>query len=164
MDVPRVGREPARFARGYLGTGLLKSYAVVLDYEHRRITLLRGEGTAFQELCRGVAVSFSMSSPLWRGEAVTESDTDVGRVTLWWDTGAPSTALQNAASYATNLPASTKQLVTHQFTLGDNNYGPWIFDIWKMSLPGFDGFIGDDFFKRHRVCIDYPDNRVVIGP
>jgi hypothetical protein len=163
LDAPRVGYEPAQFARGYLGTGLLKSHAVVLDYEHHRMMLLRGEGAAFQEFCRGTAVSFSASSAKWRGEAVTESDTDFGRVTLWWDTGAPATALSSAANHATHLPTSTERVVMHRFMLGNSNFGPWTFDIWKVSLPGFDGFIGDDFFKKHRVCIDFPGNRVVIG-
>jgi hypothetical protein len=163
LDAPRAGYEPAQFARGYLGTGLLKSSAVVLDYEHHRMTLLRGEGAAFQQLCRGTAVSFSVSSPKWRGEAVTESDTDFGRVTLWWDTGAPATALSSSASHASHLPTSTERVVSHRFMLGGNNFGPWAFDIWKVSLPGFDGFIGDDFFKKHRVCIDFPRNRIVIG-
>jgi hypothetical protein len=163
LDAPRVGYEPAQFARGYLGTGLLKSNAVVLDYKRHRMTLLRGEGAAFQALCSGTAVNFSVSSPKWRGEAVTESDTDFGRVTLWWDTGAPATALSGSSSHASHLPTSTERVVTHRFMLGGSNFGPWAFDIWKVSLPGFDGFIGDDFFKKHRVCIDFPGNRIVIG-
>jgi len=26
-----------------------------------------------------------------------------------------------------------------------------------LSLPGFDGFIGHDFFAKHVVCIDFPE-------
>jgi hypothetical protein len=163
LDAPRVGYEPAQFARGYLGSGLLKSNAVVLDYAHHSMTLLRGEGAALQELCRGTVVTFSVSSPKWRGEAVTESDTDFGRVTLWWDTGSPATALSKSASHASHLPTSTERVVTHRFMLGGSNFGPWPLNILNVSLPGFDGFIGDDFFKKHRVCIDFPGNRIVIG-
>jgi hypothetical protein len=47
--------------------------------------------------------------------------------------------------------------------LGDRNYGPYSIGLLIATLPGFDGMIGDDFFLKHRVCIDYPRNRVVIG-
>jgi hypothetical protein len=163
LDAPRAGYQPVQFARGYLGTGLLKSDAVVLDYKHHRLTLLPSKDVAFETLCQGTAVSFSAGSPKWRGEAVTESNTDFGRVTLWWDTGTPATVLSSSAIHATHLPTSTERVVTHQFVLGASDFGPWTFDIWPVPLPGFDGFIGDDFFKKHRVCIDFPGNRVVIG-
>lgn len=162
LDAPRAGYQPAHFARGYLGSGLLKSNSVVLDYKRHSMTLLRGEGAAYQALCRGTRVNFSASSPKWRGEAVIEADTDFGRVTLWWDTGAPATALSSSASHA-KLPTSTERVLTNRFMLGSRNFGPWAFDIWNVSLPGFDGFIGDDFFKKHRVCIDFPGRRIVIG-
>jgi hypothetical protein len=32
-----------------------------------------------------------------------------------------------------------------------------------MKLPGFDGFIGNDFFDKHVVCIDYPARTVVVS-
>jgi hypothetical protein len=40
--------------------------------------------------------------------------------------------------------------------LGGNDFGPWRFEVWDISLPGFDGFIGHDFFAKHVVCIDFP--------
>jgi len=47
--------------------------------------------------------------------------------------------------------------------LGNRNFGPWSFGLLIATLPGFNGMIGDDFFLKHRVCIDYPHRRVVIG-
>jgi len=47
--------------------------------------------------------------------------------------------------------------------LGGENYGPWLFAIWNASLPGFDGFVGDDLFRKHKVCFDFPDRRIIVG-
>jgi len=157
LDAPRAGYAVSQSVRGYFGSGLLKANAVVLDYAHRRMVLLSGKNAAGQELCRGTAVNFSKSSPIWQGEAVTEADTDFGHVTLWWDTGAQATMMNQAASHATD------RIVSSRFLLGDHDFGPWSFGLLIASLPGFDGMIGDDFFMKHRVCIDYPNSRVVIG-
>jgi hypothetical protein len=93
LDTSGKGYEPKEIYRGYLGTGLLKPYAVVLDYAHHSMMLLPGEDATVRNLCRGTEVKFSNSSPDWKGEAISEVDTDYGRVILWWDTAAPSTVL-----------------------------------------------------------------------
>lgn len=58
---------------------------------------------------------------------------------------------------------ATDRSVSHRFMLGNRNFGPWSFGLLIATLPGFNGMIGDDFFLKHRVCIDYPHRRVVIG-
>jgi hypothetical protein len=47
-------------------------------------------------------------------------------------------------------------LQSKRLMLGDNDFGPWRFEVWDISLPGFGGFIGHDFFAEHVVCIDFP--------
>jgi hypothetical protein len=61
------------------------------------------------------------------------------------------------------LPTTSEHAISKQFRIGSRNFGPWPIDLWDVSLPGFDGFIGEDFFKKHRVCINYPAGRVEIG-
>lgn len=157
LDAPRDGYLVSPTEGGSLGSGLLKAYAVVLDYPHRRMVLLPGSSAAHDSLCRGTVVKFSVRSPAWKGEAVTDADTDFGRVTLWWDTGAQATMLLPAVTHATD------RLISRRFMLGGRNFGPWSFGVIDAPLPGFDGAVGDDFFKAHRVCVDYPRSSVVIG-
>jgi hypothetical protein len=107
-------------------------------------------------------VPFS-SSPQWHGEAVTEAQTDLGKVTLWWDTGAPLSALRSALVKTPAAQSEKKVLATKRFRLGDADFGPQRFELWDMELPGFDGFLGYDFFAAHVVCIDYTRHRVIIG-
>jgi hypothetical protein len=144
-------------SQGFLGSGLLKGHAVVLDYPHRRMVLIQGKPSSKQALCTGTAVKFSDRPAVWEGEAFTEADTDFGRVTLAWDTGSQMTLLNQAVSRATDRIVSTR------FLLGGRDFGPYSFGLLVATLPSFDGAVGDDFFLKHRVCIDYPGRRVVIG-
>jgi hypothetical protein len=161
LDAPRPGYEPAQIAQGFLGNGLLKSYEVVLDYRHRAITLVPRHSDSVSGTCKGAAVPFSVSSPKWRGEPVTEANTDMGRVTLWWDTGAPASVLRKTVTHARSQ-SSGDSVTTKRFELGGTDFGPWEFELWDVSLPGFDGVIGHNFFAKHLVCIDFPGSRVVI--
>lgn len=147
--------------KGFLGTGLFKSYEVVLDYPHRTMTLVpRINGERPSKSCQGTVVPFS---PEWHGEPVTQTDTDLGKVTLWWDTGAPTSVLSKRLAREARPHLAEDTVMSKQFSLGGVDFGPWRFDVWDMSLPaGFDGFIGYNFFARHIVCIDFPGRRIVI--
>ena len=162
LDAPRAGYQPGQIAQGYLGTGLLKSYEVVLDYPHRAFTLVARGGEPSSESCTGTVVPFSESSSKWSGEPVTEADIDLGHVILWWDTGSPATVLRKGFSQAGQHPLSGDSVATKRLVLGGTDFGPWQFQLWDMSLPGFDGFIGHDFFAEHVVCVDFPGKRLVI--
>ncbi len=149
--------------QGFLGTSLVKGYQVVLDYPHRRMTLMPPGGPNDSSGgCTGTVVPFS---PQWHGEPATEADTDLGRLVMWWDTGSPTSALskrfvQKAGSH---LPEDT--VTSKRFSLAGTDFGPWQFDILDVSLPpGFDGFIGYNFFAKHIVCMDFPGRRLLISP
>lgn len=163
LDAPRKGYQPGKIARGFLGTGLLKSYQVVLDYPHGIIALISRRNETPPGACAGVGVPFSTSSPKWSGEPVTTVETDWGTETLWWDTGSPVTVLTKTATRKALVPVSGDSVDTKRFALGNTDFGPWPFQVWDISLPGFDGFIGHDFFMKHVVCIDFPGSRVVIS-
>jgi len=91
---------------------------------------------------------------------VTEAMTDIGRVIMWWDTGAPFSVLRKERM---EKAGDRKTLETAHLVLGSRDFGPWRFELWgQMNLPGFDGFIGYDFFAKHVVCVDFPGNRVVV--
>jgi predicted aspartyl protease len=147
--------------QGFLGTSLLKVYKVVLDYPHRRMTLVPPGSTKGQSAgCKGTAVPFS---PTWHGEPVTEADIDLGRLMVWWDTGAPTSVLSKRFAQEARSDLSDDTVTTKQLTLGGTDFGPLQFEIWDVSLPaGFDGFIGYNFFAHHIVCMDFPGNRLLI--
>jgi len=162
LDVPEPTYQPgASGEKGYLGTGLLIAYELVVDYANRMMTLIPRTGNKGSSgSCAGTAVPFS---PDWNGQPVTAADTDLGRMLLWWDTGSPVSAIRKAFVEKLRLPESEDTVVARSFILGNADFGPWQFDVWDMALPGFDGFIGYDFFARHVVCIDFTGNRLVIG-
>ena len=158
-DEARKGYAPDSGTDGFLGTGLLKTFQIVIDYPDRTMTLVQNAQTDPAGPCTGTQIPFS-DNPKWRGEPVTEADTDIGRVTLWWDTGAPVSILRKEIMSPTH---GGETLASAQFRLGERNFGPWQFQRWgEMNLPGFDGFIGSDFFAKHVVCVDFPRSRVVV--
>lgn len=162
LDVPRRGYTPGSLAHGYLGTGLLKSYQLTLDYPSQAMTLVRRSNGNSSGTCNGTIVPFSTGSHKWRGEPVTEADIDLGHVTLWWDTGAPASVLSSKFANQARAQSGASALQSNRLILGGKDFGPWRFEVWDISLPGFDGFIGHDFFAKHVVCIDFPRNRVAI--
>jgi len=62
-----------------------------------------------------------------------------------------------------DAPRTSDSLDTEKFVLGGRDFGPWRFEVWDITLPGFDGFIGHDFLAKEVVCIDFPGNRLAIG-
>jgi hypothetical protein len=93
---------------------------------------------------------------------VTEAETEHGPALLWWDTGSPVSAVTEAFAQAAREQTSEDGLRTEQLKFGGTDFGPWQFQVWDMSLPGFDGFIGYDFFAKHVVCVDFPGQRLLI--
>ncbi len=147
--------------QGFLGTTLLKAYRVVLDYPHRRMTLLPRSSAADRSPdCEGTIVPFS---PEWHGEPATVVETDLGRLIMWWDTGTPTSVLSKRFVQNTAINPSLEKVTSKRIILANTDFGPWQFEIWEMSLPpGFDGFIGYDFFANHVVCMDFPSNRLLV--
>ena len=145
--------------QGFLGTALLKGYRVVLDYRRQRMTLVPTSSTKSGG-CDGTAVPFS---PAWHGEPAAEADIDLGRLTVWWDTGAPVSMLSKRFTEAARSQQSGGTVVSKRLMLGGADFGPLQFEIEDLSLPpGFDGFVGYNFFAHHIVCLDFPGNRLLI--
>ena len=147
---------------GFLGTGLLKRFALVLDYPGETMTpASRPASGVMSDDCSGTAVPFS---PEWKGQPATEAHIDQGRVLLWWDTGSPVSALRTSLARDDSEKINEDALTSKRLVIGGKDFGPMQFQLWDMNLPGFDGFIGYDFFAAHVVCIDFPGNRLLIGP
>jgi hypothetical protein len=151
----KVGQE------GYLGMALLQSYRVVVDYRRHRLTLIpSGSAKSEQDACRGAAVPFL---PEWKGAAVTKAHTDLGEMTLVWDTGAPASLMRKSRVEEARPGNAAEVLTTKQFVLGIRDFGPLEFQVLDYTEPvGSDGFVGYNFFAKHVVCIDFPGKRFLI--
>lgn len=155
---PKVGQE------GWLGTGLLKSYEVVLDYPRRTMTLVpRAANDTPSEQCRGTSVPFAVKEQ--PAEPFTKADTDMGQLTLVWDTGSQLSFVSQKVVQQGRVEASKELVTTKRLVVGGTDFGPWQFKWMEMSLPPFfDGSIGYDFLATHVVCFDFPDKQLVIQP
>ena len=159
LDAPRKGYDPPPHERGFLGTGLLKSYRLVINYPQRTMTLMSAAPKVSSPACQGTVVPFL---PQFGGEPVTNVDTDLGPAILWWDTGAPVSVLRKTFEQRADSKPSGDSLTTRRLVIGDVDFGPWDFERWDVDLPKFDGFIGFEFFARHVVCVDFPGNRLIV--
>jgi hypothetical protein len=162
LDVHDPSYQAAQVGQqGFLGTSLLKAYKVVLDFPHRRMTLVPpGSTKDHSGGCNGTTVPFL---PAWHGEPAAEVDIDQGRLTVWWDTGAPTSMLSKRFTEAARLQQTGDTVTSKRLTLGGIDFGPLQFAVEDLSLPpGFDGFIGYNFFAHHVVCMDFPGNRLLI--
>jgi hypothetical protein len=81
-------------------------------------------------------------------------------VTLAWDTGAFASVLRKGLIDSAHPTRTADTFKTKRFVLGGKNFGPQEFQIWDLSLPEFDGFVGNDFFATHVVCVDFPAPRL----
>ena len=145
--------------QGYLGTSLLKSYLVILDYPHRKMTLIpAGDDQAAK--CTGTVVPFL---PEWNGEAVTKARTDYGERTAVWDTGAPISLLRQPQAQDIGASELTQHSTTKHLVLGGTDFGHLKLYLANYAEPaGTDMFIGYNFFATHIVCVDFPGGRLLI--
>ncbi len=147
--------------QGTFGPALLKSYKVVLDYPHRRFTLISPNSTDKDlAMCKGIAVPFL---PDWNGDPVTKVTTDFGDLTAVWDTGAPVSILRNAHAHKLSGSVIDESATTKRLILGGSDFGPLKLVVADYAEPaGTDMFIGYSFFINHVVCIDFPGKRFLI--
>jgi Aspartyl protease len=149
--------------KGFLGTGLLKLYVVVLNYRNRTMTLIpKDRNVGPSDACQGTVVPFAPSK--FPAEPVTEVGTDLGKFLVWWDTGSPTSVISKQFVDIARPNQAGDRLTTRRLVLGGKDFGPWPFDVWDITLPPwFSGFLGYNFFARHIVCIDFPGKQIVIA-
>ena len=145
---------------GMIGAPFLQKYKVLLDYVHREMTLIPGEGAASRDGCAGTEVPFM---PEWQGSAVTKATTDAGELTMVWDTGAPLSMIRKGRVQESGLKTENAIFDSAKFELEGANFGPLQLRVFDYVEPaGTDGFIGYTFFEHNVVCIDFPRNRLFV--
>jgi len=110
--------------------------------------------------CRGTPVPFAGQ---WNGEPVTEVETDLGRIVLWWDTGTPLSILTTRIAQPTWPEVKEGPVTSRRLWVGGKDFGPWTFEVVNLTLPpGFEGFLGHDFYAKHVVCMDFPNKKLLV--
>jgi hypothetical protein len=147
--------------QGFLGTGLLKKYNLVIDYGQRTLTFVPPVSVSGQaDICRGTPVPFS---PAWHGEPAVEAETDFGRATVFLDTGSPTSAISKRLAMKRNPPAPGDTSTSARLVIAGTDFGPLQFAVEDMDPRiGFDGIIGYNFLIRHVVCVNFRDERLLI--
>jgi hypothetical protein len=150
-----TAKKTAVGALGFIGTGLLVSGQIRLDYSRTRLTIsLPVKSGETSNICRGRSVPFVLN----KYGFTTRVNTDIGELQLGWDTGAPAVLISRSAAVAAQIPTDQESTVSENFVIAGRNFGPQRIEIWdNMPLPPeIAGLVGHPFFQKHIVCFDYP--------
>ncbi len=132
------GREAAV---SMVGWRLLQRFRVLVDYPGGRVVL--ATGTALPpdvDADRWVRVPFRATG----SGVVTDATVNGREMELVWDTGASRSILKPGRG---NGPCA--------LSLGGHDFGTEEFTALDIAEPPGDGLVGQPFFQRHRVLIDW---------
>jgi hypothetical protein len=153
--LPKTGGPPDR--NGYLGKGFLTRYLIVLDYPNKRVRLYQpGDAKAFLYEC-GVP-QFGVFNI--DGVIGSWADTEYGRLSFQWDTGATHNFLRPsvigaAAARARKIDEGSPVLSIASIDLGQERIGPLDFRLLQFSAPSVDATFGTGLFASRKVCLDF---------
>jgi hypothetical protein len=161
IDVRAPATQTSTTPQGVIGLTLLRSFKVIVDYKHKSITFIQSSrSSADSDSCSGTTVPFI---PEWHGAPVAKAHTDLGDLILVWDTGAARGVIRKKAADDLHATVSNQIVSLPHLNFGDTDLGAMDFHVVDYTqLPGTDGFIGDDFFANHVVCIDFPGTRFLV--
>jgi hypothetical protein len=154
---------PPDVSRGHVGLGLLRDYKIALDYGRRQMWLIANDsGAPGQRRCQGVAI------PRLPANAVimeTKAQTDMGELTLEWDTGSQANILRRPDAPASKADGDEPPRVqSRRFALGDVDFGPVSFYAVNFARPAdVDGVVGYEFFAKHAVCFDLAGQQLIVS-
>jgi hypothetical protein len=161
IDARAPATQTATTPQGVIGMTLLRSFKVVLDYKHKSITFIQSSRIAAESAaCTGTQVPFM---PEWHGVPVAKAHTDIGDLILVWDTGAARGVIRQKSADDLHATVSNQVVSLPHLRFGDTDMGAMDFHVIDYAqLPGTDGFVGNDFFANHVVCMDFPGTRLLV--
>jgi hypothetical protein len=161
IDVRAPATQTPTTPQGVIGLPLLRSFKVILDYKHKSITFIQSSRfAAGGDACTGARVPFM---PEWHGAPVAKAHTDLGDLILVWDTGAARGVIRKKTADDLHATVSNQVVSLPHLNFGDTDVGAMDFRVVDYAqLPGTDGFVGNDFFSKHVVCIDFPGSQVLV--
>ena len=152
-----------RQAYGFVGPGLFKDHALVVDYQRKELTIISPDATGTgQSKCQGREIPLMPQSNSDIG-ALGLAKTEIGDVRVVWDTGAPANIILKDRTDAAELNLPEYEEVTlNELAIGGYDFGPTSFFVRDFKIPPFDGLIGFPFFEKFVVCFDLGGNRLFI--
>jgi len=153
-----VAHEAAGYAAsgagdGMIGRDFLKQFVVVFDYPAHLVTLYSPhERRAADLACKGEVVR---TIPDPDGIIVSVAVSDHGALRMLWDTGASYSFVKASVAATHHLPIRGETYLTRHFVLGARDFGPLELVSLDIKEPAsVDGYIGNNFFQSHVVCVD----------
>lgn len=144
-----------------IGRQFLSQYFVVVDYAGASITLWPPEtkGPAGIDCGRTrIPMVHTEEDRL----AVSDFETQSGRVRLGWDTGATYSMLSETTAEKLKLatvtrgPNSPKFHQSKMLSAAGQDIGPLEFVVLPINIArDIEGMLGSNFFQQHVVCMDY---------
>lgn len=153
-----------RGAYGFVGPGLFKDHALVVDYHKEELRIISKDGLdAQQSSCRGHEIPLMAESNSDIG-VLGLAKTEIGDIRFVWDTGAPANIILKDRTDAAKLDLPEyEELTLTKLSFGGHDFGPASFFVRDFKIPPFDGLIGFPFFEKYVVCFDFPGNRLFVG-
>lgn len=136
---------------GYLGWGWLRERRWVVDYAARELRLL-GADEPMPAGCGPEPLRFELLGSL---PVLRLHDAAGQPLTLGLDTGASRNVIR---------PALADAVAADPLSAGDRPLAAGAFVSVPLQVPGLDGFLGQDFFSRHRVCVDPAGRQLWLQP
>jgi hypothetical protein len=136
---------------GYLGWGWLRERRWVIDYAARQLRLLDPD-EPMPAACGNAPLRFELlgSLPVLRLHGASGQPLALGL-----DTGASRNVIR---------PALADAVATGPLSAGEQAIMAGGFVTVALQVPGLDGFLGHDFFSRHRVCVDPAGRQLWMQP
>jgi predicted aspartyl protease len=150
-----------------IGRQFLSQFIVVVDYASAAITLWPLETKKLPaKQCGGARIPMERTAED-NQFAVGEFKTTAGHLRLLWDTGATYSTLPVALAKRLSLPTGVRGpgsppfFEATEFSAAGHKFEPVEFVLLPLELPrDFDGMLGQNFFDRHVVCLDYARREV----
>lgn len=156
-----VSRETASCADGRIGIGVICRYNVLFDFPKKLFFEVEGQIPLGDKVA---AVPFEVNEC----GIILSVDTDLGVKKFLLDTGANVSCIRKSLvdeSLTTKWIGGLRRYRSQKFMMGGSDFGGKQLCLYSLSEKfedDFDGILGVDFFKKHKIYIDFKNYRVYI--
>lgn len=145
---------------GRIGWSLFKDLICFFDFQNSSLFLAETIETLTEDIGSNWKEFIALPVELCRCGPVLCVQTEIGNKKFLLDTGASCSIYKQSAMISENF-------LTLSLDTGERSLGEWSFAVYPMGSElqdQFDGILGVDFFKRHRICLDLQGKKVYICP
>lgn len=143
--------------QGRVGWRFFKEFDCLFEFSNKEIILSKHIDRFFE--AGYVDAEFSKAPlKIEKTGIYLEIETDLGRVNALLDTGATQSFIKPGKDI---MPPYSNH-TSSRLQIGGVDFGEWEFCIFDYSLDA-DAILGVDFFKKHRVCLDFSNQVAYIN-